>query len=165
LRRSSRRGTRSTGSHRQLVWGTVDGILSSSLVNGFQVLDMLPDIDLTSSALGSTVMRTHLTITPTTAPAVADFYKIGLMIGRNNEIGTNLAGVSLVDSPDLDWMFRRIYTFNGGIEMGGGNIISIDLRAKRKLSELNQRYVLAIGTNTGAAVQFRIYARTLLALS
>jgi hypothetical protein len=149
---------------RKLVWATTDqnvNIPAGQISN----TNLLATLSVAgSSLLGVTIMRTHLHvlfvgIDPTHLP------RIGLVVGRNTDVGINVAGQQDPSNPELDWMHldRPIPTASGATI---DSVIPyyVDNHSKRKMQELNQAYILAM-TNTNAAAQaIQIWARVLIAL-
>jgi hypothetical protein len=118
-----------------------------------------------ASTLGVTIMRTHMTFSyhSTQATGLAD-WNVGLLVGRDSDV-TTPAGTNPVVETELDWMLltAEFSKWNGGTE----NTFtqgSYDVRSKRKMEEMQQRYMLCL-YNTGAAgAQWTYFARTLVAL-
>jgi len=161
--RSHRRGTRATGNRRKLVWATVEQATSALAAGASANIGLLGDLG--NATLGCTIMRTHVRVTPTAAVALADSVNLGLIVARNTDVADpTTAGLVTVAQADLDWMFIHRWTANPTLFEGGSNSISIDVRSKRKLQELNQNYILSIKNNQSAASTYRVYARTLIAL-
>jgi hypothetical protein len=85
----------------------------------------------------------------------------GLLIGRETDVG---AVINLAGDLGQDWMYlTRLMPANaqGAI---GQEMYEIDLRAKRKVQELNQTMLWCLFNSTGAAITVNIFARVLVAL-
>jgi hypothetical protein len=163
MRRSSFAG-RGGAQRRKLVWSTFDAV-SSSLASGASGnYDLLADIG--NATLGCTIMRTHLRVAPTTAsPAFGDSIQLGFIVGRVvDAVDPVTAGLINVAQTDLDWMFINRYTAAPFLDEAGSNTVVIDLKAKRKMQELQQAYIFTLKNNFTAVQAFRVYARTLIAL-
>jgi hypothetical protein len=117
-----------------------------------------------ASLLGVTIMRTHLVLYVTSAVTLADELRVGLVVARLADVGAGPpAGAVSAADPELDWMLLRdefaTPTF-GPLN----NTLTYDLKAKRRMQELNQAYVLALSNSAGGSKTVKIFARTLLAL-
>jgi hypothetical protein len=101
------------------------------------------------------------------AAAVANVgVNYGLIIGRAADIGIGVAGQVVPAVNELDWMLLdlAIGTFSGATA-DATFPWSVDLRAKRKMQELGQRYFLSVTNPSGvAALTYELFARTLIAL-
>jgi hypothetical protein len=118
-----------------------------------------------ASLLGVTVMRTHLALYVTTAVTLADELRVGLVIGRVADVGAGPpAGTISASDPELDWMLLRDEFATPTFGPQGSNTLEYDLKAKRKMQELNQAYILALANSAGGSKTVKIFARTLLAL-
>jgi hypothetical protein len=115
-------------------------------------------------------MRTLIRIAPTTAVANADSLKWGLTVDDQNAVSPSFVTGSGVLDPVTNqyrpWLFIRqefaVPTFNN---LGAGNEIVQDVRAKRKIHELQDTLLLSVSAvAAGAALTTGIYARVLLAL-
>ena len=105
-------------------------------------------------------MRTHIALNVTAATAgVGDRAFVGLVVGTDVDTATQVTPTE----PFLDWMlYTSVYAAGGG---GVINSHMIDIRAKRKMQELNQIYWLNLVALLGVnATQVAFTARTLIAL-
>jgi hypothetical protein len=109
-------------------------------------------------------MRTHL-VMQVNFPASTSLWRVGLIVGRNTDVGINVAGQQDPSNPELDWMLlrREMATFSGAT-VDAARVLEYDLRAKRKMQELNQAYILALSNSTAASQTYQIFARVLIAL-
>jgi len=91
--------------------------------------------------------------------------RIGLIVGRNTDVGINVAGQQDPANPETDWMYldKWFATFSGAAQ-DATTIFTLDLKAKRKLQELNQAYILAITNTTASPSTYLMWARTLVML-
>jgi hypothetical protein len=97
--------------------------------------------------------------------ATTDQYRIGLIIGRNTDVGVNIAGQQDPANPELDWMhIDRVIPTASGATVDSTQHWVIDNHSKRKMQELNQAYLLCLQQNAAAARTFNLYCRTLIAL-
>ena len=155
--RSSRRFPASR--RRKLVWATTGPVNTASIAGGSTVVDdLLGDFrQAGASHLGITVMRTHLHIYPDNGT-----WLLGLVIGRARDDGLTL-DPSL--NNDIDWMFLDVHTSNfSGTAADQVTPRAIDLRAKRKMEEMGQSYVIVYKNLDTAAKTFRFFSRVLVAL-
>jgi len=159
-----RRSSAPSGARRRkLVWSTLDQ--SVTLIAGANTtVNMLSALAVAGSSLtGITIMRTHLTLAPTTALTLADSIRVGLIVCRSSDIGAG--SILTAADPELDWMLlRREYVTSSGLGSGGGDVLAYDVKAKRKMEELNQAYGLCITNAAGGSKTIGLFARTLVAL-
>ena len=163
MRRSPvhRRGS----ARRELVWATTDQTVNIP-AGQISDLNLLAALSVAgSSLLGVTVIRTHVHIAIQTGLAAGVGWRFGLIIGRNTDVGVNVAGQQDPSNPELDWMYLdRVYGTFSGATADAQRLFEVDLRAKRRMQELNQAYLLCQTNTTAAAVNVAVWARTLLAL-
>ena len=165
--------TRSSGSaRRKLVWATSSVAGSSLAQASITDFDLLANLRVAgSSVLGATVMRTHLRMQigwPVTT-STGQFFTVGLCVEDADLVAANdiTLGERGRDWALLDGLVpgsgaNTLASPNTGTVMEGFNF---DLRAKRKVQELNQTWQLAVSPSGGAAaVPFSYWARTLIAL-
>jgi len=169
-RRSSGRRF-SSSQRRKLVWASVNEVLNFTAVGNVSNVDMLSDLKVPgASILGATIMRTHVHLAVTSTVAAGNDFLWGLIVGQNANVVTNTPDTPLIpdggDNPELDWMYLShevaapTYSQNAS-----NNHIILDNKAKRRIQELNQTYLLSLGVNSGGAtMSFQLFARTLLAL-
>src|SRR5260370_14894124 len=129
-------------SERRKLVGTTAQISHNATTNGTVVFDDLPSgLEVAgASLLGITIMRMHaqLSYAPASVGAVST---LGIVVGTSADVGNQLDPVNL---PDLDWMLnRRLLPGSNGATVNAVNVFEIDLRAKRKMQELNQRLYLS----------------------
>jgi len=147
---------------RKLVWSTTDQ--SVTLIAGANTsLNLLAALSVAgSSLLGVTIMRTHLTLAIDTAVTAADRLRVGFVVDRVSEVGA--ASAITAADPELDWMLWRHETAAPTFGSGGSNVLEYDLRAKRRMQELNQAYLLCITNSAGGSKTITVAGRTLVAL-
>jgi hypothetical protein len=118
-----------------------------------------------ASLLGVTIMRTHCELSITSTVTAADRLRVGFIICRFSEIGAAIAGAVTPADPELDWLLWRhesaAPTFGS---QSANNQLVYDIKAKRKMQELNQAYALSLSNDVGIAKLIQVQARTLLAL-
>jgi hypothetical protein len=109
-------------------------------------------------------MRTHLVLRVENFAATTDQVVLGLGICRDSDIGTT--GRFAPSEQDVDWMlWREIFSTTNGATVNAVERVEIDLKAKRKMGELNQTYGLALQNFAGASRTIDVAARVLLALA
>jgi len=163
---------RGRSSRRRLVWATsftFDTIANNANVNH----DLLSNLKVAgSSVLGCTVVRTHMRVSVQwpNAAAVSSFY--GLALGLCVQSMTQVAANTVDLAQDEDWALRDTMIPGTGADSLNPSATvlvegwNIDLRAKRKVQELNQTWCLALSLQNAItfSIPVAVYARTLVAL-
>ncbi len=150
------------GTRRKLVWATGGGS-SGSIANGAGVsFDLVADLQAAgSSILGSTIMRTHLVIS-TLWGAVAQpaFYVYAVKVSDANE-----TAIALPNFSHLNWaIYKQVYAHSTGATVDACTQEVLDLRAKRKIQEMQENWTLFITNTSGVAQTYNVFSRTLVAL-
>jgi hypothetical protein len=165
LRRRSSVSARGHSARRKLVWATAFG--NSTVTNGAtNNVDLGASLEVAgSSLLGVTVIRTHIRINVRDWASTADQFTYGLIIGRTADIGVgNSNGINGAAS-ELDWMlYDQMFPTSSAAVVDVTSQRMIDLRAKRKMDELGQRYLLSFSNNSAAVHSLSYIARVLFAL-
>jgi hypothetical protein len=165
VRRRTTFSNRRSGSRRKLVWATQATGVVPLAVGANVATDLLFALHVAgASTLGATVMRTHVSLFVDDWTTDTDRVDFGLIIGRRSD---PVAGLPLATEDELDWMLlRRLKPQFSGAVPDIGYTTDVDLRAKRKVQELDQTLLLVVGGASGiaAAMTFEIFSRTLLAL-
>lgn len=156
---------------RRTTWATHQSSEAFAAANDLHTINLL-DQYLTAggSLAGITIARTilHLAYTTSTGPNAGDRLNVGLIRGQNTDVGTNIVGAP---SPSAnlyeDWAWLEQYDASqsaGGPLYGkwGSNVISLDVKAGRKLPELQMTWNLALKSSVIATWQ--LFARTLIYL-
>jgi len=159
---------------RRTTWAIVTQTISHAAANDYSTIDLLANFKADGGVQQAvTVVRTHLLDSITSTVAPGDNYTFGLIRGQNTDIGNNVVGAPV---PDLDpyndwllWQWRWASdTIAGGIfsHTGSTNVIPVDLKAQRKLEELQMTYNLVIKTLAAGTfpVVHQITGRVLLML-
>lgn len=155
---------------RKLIWCTTNLALTGTSAGHVTNVDLLADLAVAgASRLGSTIMRTHVSLSNSSAVAAGNDFYFGLLVGRNNDLETDLVPavhtLNVATQPELDWMFWKHYVAAPTFDAGGSNIIDLDVKSKRKLEELDQTYLACVGFGVAAGnVSLQLVARTLVAL-
>ena len=161
-RRSIRTGVRAQ--RRKLVWATFNSAGFGPIAAGAtQRADLLGDFRVAGgSVLGTTIMRIHASV-HLPFGVVADYWYGGIVVGRLSDIPGTAPAVST--DPEIDWMLAQaIYSTATGAAVDVAKNWTIDLRAKRKMQELDQALLFCLTNVTAAAQTPRVFFRTLVAL-
>jgi len=150
-------------SRRKLVWATADGTIALAASPNSVNVDLTPNFRVAgASLLGVTIMRTRGSLTvDNTGRAVGNRVKWGFLVGRTTDLPGTIA---LANDDSLDWMLIQSQNPVSSGGAVGQERFEVDLRARRKMQELDQAYLLAASNTSGAAMSIRYYVRTLLAL-
>jgi hypothetical protein len=109
-------------------------------------------------------MRTHLNLAVNFV-GVADTTAYGLVVARRSEVGAGL-GANPTSDVDVDWMlWSTVGVTTNGSAVNTVRQLHIDLKAKRKIQELDQTYALQLFNGNAASQTYGISARVLLALA
>jgi hypothetical protein len=157
-RRSAVAVGRRGGAKRRHAWCTagVQTFLTPAATS--HSVDLLANFELAgASTLGCTIVRTHLRIFPDLSATAGEYWQFGLIIGRDTDVGT--ANPNVNAEPELDWMYDNIVA-----PFAETDWFEVDLRSKRKMTQMGQRYILNFYNSGAASHTFRWFARTLVAL-
>ena len=115
--------------------------------------------------LGVTVMRTHVNLQVQNFAAIASSVLYGLIVGRAVDVGAAVVNGVTPTVNELDWMLLdMISPTSSAAVVDASRVQMVDNRSKRKMDELNMRYLLSLQNTTGAGITIQVYARTLFAL-
>jgi len=157
---------------RKLVWATAVGTHTGVAAAGKFNDDLLANLEVAgSSVLGATIMRTHLSIaiTDVTTGAPAMGVYVGLIVSTAPTV-TNLDPSTAFGD---DWMLLTSFgpgTSNGNVALFGASNVTIyygsrfDVRSKRKIEELGEKYFLCVQNSGANSVNIGTFTRTLIAL-
>jgi len=155
---------------RRTTWATHQSSEAFAAANDKHTINLLDSYQTAGGTIaGITVARTliHLAITSGTQTA-GDRLNVGLIRGQDSDVGTNITGAPDASAKFFeDWAWLEQYDnsiSSGGPLYGkwGSNVISIDVRAKRKLPELQMSWNLVLHSSVIATWQ--LFARTLILL-
>jgi hypothetical protein len=162
--------SRGRSQRRKLVWATSAVLHNGVAAGGKFNDDLLLNLKVVgSSVLGATIMRTHLRIAvadnPTGGPSMGGY--LGLIVSTAPTV-TNLdPSVAFADDWLLNSSMGPTHVPGNSILLDATHIaygVYFDIRAKRKIQELNEVYFLCF-TNTGAnAINVQTFVKTLVAL-
>jgi hypothetical protein len=155
------------GQRRKLVWATLDQSVTMAGGAGSN-LNLLASLSVAgASLLGITIMRTHLDLWRTgQVSALADSLRLGLIVDRVAAVGAGPpAGAVTAADGEADWiLWRHEFAAPTFGATGGSNYLVYDVRAKRKMQELDQAYLLCLFNAAGGAQTWSISGRILVAL-
>jgi len=164
--RSSGRGRRPTAARRKRVWAREQDSMTVS-AGAQNAFNLLTDFTTLSSVVtfGSTVGRIRLTCAfdRTSTPADLDALWIGVLAAPSTmDPGTDLGPAS---NPHLDWMFwTKRFISEENVGSGSGPFWEFDIKAMRKLDELDTRLWLCMEAQALLAGTLAFGASTLLLL-
>src|ERR1700726_178824 len=135
-----RRGT----ARRRTTWARSLGTITNAAVGGYGTVDLLAEFKAAGGVQqGVTVGRILLRWAHTTLVATGDEFAIGVIRGQNTDVGTSIAGApEPVADPYEDWLYWSVHyacsMAGAGAQFygGGSNVGYVDIRAKRKLEDL-----------------------------
>ena len=139
----------------------------------YSTLDLLGPFKTSGGVTqGVTVIRTHLAWSVTTAVAAGDSFSWATGRGQNSDIGANIAGAPVPDTQQYeDWNMWRFEVACNSTGAGASywkqaNQTEFDVKAARKIPELQQSYNLVIKrqTVTAATLGITVVASVLLKL-
>jgi hypothetical protein len=109
-----------------------------------------------------TIIRTIIRIQVQNWAAVADLLAFGLLVGRAVDIGSTPV---LASMPGLDWSWKGSIepTFSGAT-VNAGSSYDVDSKSRRKVRELDERYLLCYTNGSAASKNVLTRARTLIML-
>ena len=150
---------------RRLVWATRGPVSTSPAAGASQSFDLLAAFATGgASTLGVTVMRTHLHVAIAWGVgSTTSYLQYGLAIG--NDLDVINARPNASNEPDIDWMLLDIEWIQyDAAAVRSLTDFRIDNRSKRKMEEMNQRYVLNIVNNAANQITVTVFSRVLVAL-
>ena len=113
-----------------------------------------------TDALG-TVMRLLLYVTVENWAAAADIITLGTVKGRAADIGTSPL---LASMPGLDWSFMGpIYPTSAGATVNAVQTYKFDLKSRRKVEEVDERYLVCFDNGSAASKTLQWFSRLLVA--
>jgi hypothetical protein len=168
VRSTHRAHSRPVTQRRKLVWATSTQSALSVGAGLNRPVDLLANFELAgASTLGVTIMRTHIrgaySATQTVGTQLSS-WTIGLIIGRDSDL-TTPAVVSPATEPELDWMYlSQQWNDTSAAVYNASQPFVLDIRSKRKMEEMGQRYLFCLFNPGVAAADYSFFARTLVAL-
>jgi len=152
---------------RRTTWARSVGTLSNASAATSITSDLLAQFKTGGGTVfGCTVARIHLRLNALTAVAASDNFAVGVIKGQDTDVGATIAGAPTpITHPYEDWLWWSSFyaDTNGHFFPGGGNVYEVDIKAKRKLSELNENLnIVAVSTNATAFPQQVDYSASVL---
>jgi len=155
-----RRHFSSSAPRRRTDWARQSGAIT--LESGdYTIVNLLTEYAADGgNTAGVTVARTHLTLSVTSDISAGDDFYWGLQAAPQSMVGTNLAGASTpFEDPYADWAMWQhkvasldvLSTTGYGHYWGPSNNHDYDIRAKRRLEQIQMGFLLAVEVETVAA--------------
>jgi hypothetical protein len=173
MSRSGRRlNIHSMAPRRTTTWARSTNSFSLA-VAGYATLDLLAPFKTSGGQQqGVTVVRTHLNFSVFSTATSRDIFTWGVMRGQNTDVGANIAGAPTPDlDPYEDWAMWRTEqasptSATNAFFFPAGNNRDFDIKAQRRLPELQMTYNLVIKclVATAAPLQLQVAASVLLKL-
>jgi hypothetical protein len=148
--------------NRETTWARSVNVFALAANGNYSTLDLLAPFKTDGgNQQGVTVTRTHLNFTVTSAVASTDTFAWGLIKAQNTDVGANVAGAPTPDlDPYEDWLMWRTETAGNigqpGYWIGNSTEKDFDIRAQRRLPELQMTYNLVIKRLTVAAATLNV---------
>lgn len=171
-RRTSRRRGRSP--RRKLVWARNFSSLTVTANNQVTNVDMLSGYKalVGASTAGITVMRTRLKLYVTSTVTNNDGFFVGIKVDDLDQIVASSASALAVSpngNPMSEWAYNNWFAALPAYGEGSQNqVIQIDLKAKRRMEEVQEAWLLSIqpvGVAAGGLpLAITYHSNTLLAL-
>jgi len=146
---------------RRTTWATVSATVSLAAADDYSTIDLLAGFKADGGAQQAvTVVRTHLRDTITSTVGSGDNFSLGLIRGQSTDVGNNIVGAPVADvDPYEDWLlWQWLFASNAGdggptsySASGATNNLVYDLKAQRRLEELQMTYNLVIKQLASAA--------------
>ena len=151
-------------SRRRTTWSGFEQDITLAAA-GATCIDFLGDLNVAgSSFVGLTTMRTFMRIDVQNWAAVGDNITGGLLLGRANDIGTSTSGLTAAIT-DLSWAWHeRLMPRADGAAVRVADVYDYDVKARRRLKDSAERYVICFLNGSAASKTFHVSARTLVAL-
>jgi len=151
--RHRRHPINSTSAARRTAWARFEQNVSNAAAATYSAVDLLANYKLDGgTSAGCTVTRIHLEMAVTSVITVADKFAWGILRGQDTDVGVNNVGTpQAVAHPYEDWMFWQYPAASSNTGAGpaywqsASNVLSLDLKAQRKIPELQQTLLLIVG--------------------
>jgi len=159
---------------RRLQWVDTQSNVAAQAVGNATSIDLLGAYAALPGTVtgGATIMRIHAYLWITSAVVVGDGISWSFIVAPNIEAYASLAIASAralnpTQQPEADWLMYRKYNAHPQYDFQGGTSanLSMDIRSKRKLHELNDTLLMIVeNVDASAAISYSYHVRTLLAL-
>jgi len=146
---------------RRTTWARCQFPLLEAAAGDYQTVDLLSQFKADGgTSQGVTVGRTRLNfaVNGPNANDESDQFAVGIIRGQVQDVGANIAGAPTpISNNYADWMYWDILTCDSDHHYypGGGNVFRLDLKAMRKLPELDMSMNLVV-ENVSAAADFTL---------
>jgi hypothetical protein len=139
---------------RRTTWARYQFTVGLAAAATYTAVDLLSNFKVDGGVTqGCTVARIHHRQTVTTAvTASTGQLAWGIMRGQNSDVGVSVVGSPQpIADPYEDWLFWEVDNadFESNLEPGAANVMVRDIRAKRKLAELQQALLWVVGPTAG----------------
>lgn len=151
-------------SYRRRLWITSTADTASVTTGQTNAISLYPGFGQGATDAGFTFVKSIINLVPSTTPALGDFVQVGIVKGRNSDLGVNIANGMSVAQVDQPWLFLYKYVENSGLSPGGGNGISIRAHGLRRISNAQEEMLLCYTSGFTAALVFHTFIRTLVLL-
>jgi hypothetical protein len=140
------RSAHRTAVRRRTTWARSIGTLSNAAAGTYDTVDLLGQFKTAGgTTFGCTVARIHLRLSQVSVPTIGDELGIGIIKGQDTDVGVTIAGAPQpVTHPYEDWLWWSVFFAcdqpGAGSHMfpGGSGCYEVDVRAKRKLEDLDE---------------------------
>jgi len=146
---------------RRTTWARSFGTVSLAAAGTYINDDLLANFRTDGGTTdGCTVTRIHMRLAVQSAVAATDTFFFGIFRGQNTDIGTSVAGAPNANTdPYEDWLYWSQFLANdatggagnGYFPGGPGAPYEIDVRAQRKIPQLQQTLVASFGQSAAGA--------------
>ena len=127
---------------RRTTWARFTSTISTAAAGTYTTNDLLSNFKLDGgNQQGVTVARIHLRLSVASTVTKNDAVAWGIIRGQNTDVGVNIAGAPQpIADPYEDWLMWEQPQADAGAFFwpGGGNVYHYDIRAKRKLMQLQE---------------------------
>lgn len=170
--RRHRRNGAMGSARRKLEWADFS-LDSTTAVGNVTWVDLLSTFDALpgASSAGCTIARTHIYLAITSAVVNGDGISSLLLVNEANQAVAG-PGIPVVtahilsgtETPNADWMlFDQRDAHPGYSFTGPNNLMTFDIKAKRRLKEIGDTLLFGLeNRDASATVSWHIHARTLL---
>jgi hypothetical protein len=152
---------------RRTTWARSQQTVSIATGTAFDNVDLLANFRADGGTTdGCTVARIHFRMNTTSAMTPGDAFGFGIFRGQNTDVGTSVVGApNPTSDPYEDWLYWTVFGAQvsagsgpGYFPGGAGAPYEIDVRAKRKIPQLQQTLIASWGlvtvTTSPLVVQF-----------
>jgi len=150
---------RSGADRRRTTWARQVGTLSNASAATYDTVDLLSAFKTAGgTTFGCTVARIHLRFSVITVVAPSDNWTVGVIKGQDTDVGATIAGAPQpITHPYEDWLYWSAFFAcdqpgaGSAFFDGGNNVYTVDIKAKRKLEDLDENLNLVSATSLSGA--------------